>query len=347
MNNIHEFKEAKYGLMIHFGLYSLLAGYYNGNKGPNYAEWIQCHQKISIKEMRKLASVFNPIYFDSEKICQFAVECGMKYIVITTKHHEGFALFKSNVDDFNACDATPYKKDIIEDLSKACRKYNLKLGFYYSQCIDWNEENGGGYSSDPSWAAGNSWDNSWDFPDRSKKDYSITFKNKIIPQIREIMSNYGDIFLAWFDMPLDSTSAQGKEIYDLVKELQPNCLVNSRLGHGMFDYVTLGDNEIPNEIPEHIDDNIDNNDIWGFKKSPNGLYESACTLNCSWGHSTVIDKWKSAEEVCNNRIKLEKLGINYLINVGLDWLGRIPYQAERILKEASKLYKEKMNGINK
>jgi|BioPla2DNA2_1021312.scaffolds.fasta_scaffold10823_2 alpha-L-fucosidase len=340
MKNVQEFKNAKYGLMIHFGLYSLLGGVYKGKRGPNYAEWIQCHQKISNSEMDKLASIFNPIYFDADHICKFAKECGMKYIVVTTKHHEGFALFKSGVDTFNAHDGTPCKRDLIRELADGCKKFGLKLGFYYSQCIDWRDPNGGGYTIDPRGSAGDSWDNNWDFPDRSAKDFSICFRNKIVPQVREIMSNYGDIFLAWFDMPLDSTKEQSKELYDLVKKLQPNCLVNSRLGNGEFDYVSLGDNEIPDSIPENIADDVDDNAIWGFKKSPYGLYESACTLNRSWGYHALDTNWKSAEEIYHNRIKLEKLGINYLINIGPDWLGRIPYESEKILREVQQMYEQ-------
>lgn len=341
MNNIELFKKAKYGLMIHFGLYSLLAGIYKGQKGPTYAEWIQANKKIPKAEMDKLANIFNPIYFDSDYICKFAKDCGLKYIIITTKHHEGFALFKSNADSFNSYHTSPCKRDLIKELADSCKKYNLKLGFYYSQCIDWRDLNGGGYTIKPVNCAGVSWSNEWDYPDNSIKNYDICFNNKILPQIKEIMQNYGDIFLAWFDMPLDSQKIHSQKIYNLVKQLQPNCLINSRLGNGLYDYVSLGDNEIPNHIPKDISFNINNNDIWGFKKSPYGLYESACTLNNSWGYSVIDNNWKSVEEILNNRIKLEKLGINYLINIGLDGLGRIPLQAEEILRKVEKLYKEK------
>lgn len=340
MNNIQEFKNAKYGLMIHFGLYSLLGGVYKGQRGPAYAEWIECNKRIPNAEIDKLASVFNPIYFDADYICRFAKECGMNYIVITTKHHEGFALFKSNADNFNSFDGTPCKRDLIKELSVTCERYDLKLGFYYSQCIDWREPDGGGYTVDPKYSAGASWDNDWDFPDKEKKNYEACFNKKILPQVKEIMSAYGKIFLAWFDMPLDSTYRQSEILYNTVKELQPDCLINSRLGNGKFDYVSLGDNEIPDFIPDAISASVDDNDIWGFKKSPYGLYESACTLNNSWGYSSVDDDWKTPETVLNNRIKLERLGINYLINVGLDWLGRIPFKAENILREVQKLYEE-------
>ena len=341
MNNIELFKELKYGLMIHFGLYSLLGGYYKGIKGPKYAEWIQADRQISVKEMKRLAEVFNPIYFDADEICEFAQKCGMKYIVITTKHHEGFALFKSDADKFNVCDSTPFKRDIIGELAESCKKHGLKLGFYYSQCIDWNEKDGGGYTLDSADAAGVSWENSWDFPDKTEKDYSRVFYSKILPQIEELMTNYGEVFLAWFDMPLDSTIEHSRIIYDTVKRLQPDCLINSRLGNGVFDYVTLGDYEIPDEIPTTF--SSDNNSICGFKKSPYGLYESICSLNCSWGYSAVADEWMSPEELAAHRLKLEKLGVNFMVNIGPDWLGRIPYQAQTILLKAAEKYKAMKN----
>ncbi len=343
MNNIDEFKNAKYGLMIHFGLYSLLGGIYKGQKGPTYAEWIECEKKIPYLEMNKLASIFNPIYFNADEICSFAKKCGMKYIVITTKHHEGFALFSSSVDSFNCYEYSPCKRDLIKELADSCKKYDLKLGFYYSQCIDWREKDGGGYTIDSTGSAGDSWDNNWDYPDRTTKNYERCFNKKIVPQVKELLTNYGDVFLMWFDMPLDSTPSQSKFLYQLVKNLQPNCLINSRLGNGNFDYVSLGDNEIPEFIPSKINENIDYNNIEGFKKSPYGLYESACTLNHSWGYSLIDNDWKSSKEILNNRIKLEKLGINYLINIGLDYLGRIPYKASEILEEVQNLYKNYKN----
>lgn len=337
------FKQSKYGMMIHFGLYSLLGGQYLNRKGPNYAEWIQCEQKIPNSEMEKLAHIFNPIYFDADYICKFAVECGFKYIVMTSKHHEGFALFDSKYSDFTITKASPYKRDIIKDMADACKKYGLKFGLYYSQVIDWHEKDGGGFNADPAYSAGETWDNRWDFPNNADKDFDICFKEKMIPQIKELLTNYGDLFLFWFDMPLDSTKKHSKIIYDLVKKYQPDCLINSRLGNGEFDYVTLGDNEIPDKIEKINKKEQDNNSIYGFKYSPYGLYESAGTLNKSWGYSAIDSNYKSPEQIVANRQKLEKLGINYLLNVGPDWLGRIPYQAEVILRKANELYEKSKN----
>lgn len=340
MEDTKWFKKAKYGLMLHFGLYSVLGGVYKGKRSHNYAEWIQSACAIPNKEMERIAKSFNPIYFDADEWAKFAYDCGMKYVVITTKHHDGFALFKSYADSYNCVDFSPFKKDIIKELSDACRKYGLKFGIYYSQDLDWHEKNGGGYTWEPVGCAGVSWDNSWDFPNKDEKDFSITFENKIMPQIEEIMTNYGEISLAWFDMPMTLTAEQSERIYKLVKKHQPSCLINSRLGNGKYDYVSLGDNEIPTEIDENSERSVDFNSIEGFKPSPYGYYESACTLNDSWGYNSWDRNWKSAETIYENKKRLNDLGINYLINIGPDHLGRFPLEAQEILKGVVELEKK-------
>ncbi len=337
MEDIKWFKEAKYGLMLHFGLYSVLGGVYKGKRSDYYAEWIQSYCAIPNAEMERIAKTFNPIYFDADEWAKFAHDQGMKYVVITTKHHDGFALFKSEADSYNCCDFSPFGRDIIKELSDACRKYGLKFGIYYSQDLDWHEKNGGGYKTEPVGCAGVSWDNSWDFPNNDEKDFEITYRNKILPQIEEIMTKYGEISLAWFDMPMTLTNEQSEEIYNLVKKHQPACLVNSRLGNGKYDYVSLGDNEIPSEFSEASEAEIDYNSIEGFKPSPYGFYESACTLNDSWGYNTWNHNWKSAQEIYENKKRLNALGINYLINIGPDHLGRFPIEAQEILRGAREL----------
>lgn len=334
MEQIKWFKEAKYGLMLHFGLYSMLGGVYKGQRSDYYSEWIQSYCAIPNAEMEKLAKNFNPIYFDADEWARFACECGMKYVVITTKHHDGFALFKSEADSYNCHDFSVFGRDIIKELSDACHRYGLKFGIYYSQDLDWHEKNGGGYKTEPVGCAGVSWDNSWDFPNKDEKDFEITYRNKILPQIEEIMTKYGEIALAWFDMPMTLTPEQSDEIYKLVKKHQPSCLVNSRLGNGKYDYVSLGDNEIPSEFSEKSEAEIDYNSIEGFKPSPYGFYESACTLNDSWGYNTWNHNWKSAQEIYENKKRLNALGINYLINIGPDHLGRFPVEAQEILRGA-------------
>lgn len=332
MSNFEWFKKAGYGMMVHWGLYSLLGGEWNGRKSSVYAEWIQSHCQISIKDYEKLAAAFNPVYFNAEDLVAFAAECGMKYIVVTAKHHDGFAMYRSAADKFNMYDAS-CQRDIIGEISTACRRGGIKFGIYYSQDLDWHEEHGGGYLTDTP-CAGTTWDNSWDFPDRSIKNFDICFEKKILPQIKELMTNYGEISIAWFDVPMTLTARQSETIYNTVKQLQPGCLINSRLGNGKYDYVSLGDNEIPDSVD--IDcDNTDYNSIEGIKPSKYGLYETAATLNDTWGFSFNDHNWKRAERVAEIKKHLNGLGINYLINVGPDALGRIPADALEILRSAS------------
>ncbi|MBQ7336074.1 MAG: alpha-L-fucosidase [Clostridia bacterium] len=333
MQNSFWFKEAQYGMMIHWGLYSLLGGEWNGQKiTEKYAEWIQSNLAIPIREYEKLASAFNPVFFDAEQIVSLAKECGMKYLVVTAKHHDGFAMYHSKVDAFNVVDATPFGRDVIRELRNACAAAGLRFGIYYSQDLDWHEEHGGGYRTFTH-CDGVSWDNSWDFPNRSRKNFSICFEKKILPQIRELMTEYGEISLVWFDVPMTLSEEQSDLIYRTVKELQPDCLINSRLGNGRYDYVSLGDNEIPTQM-EASNAQVDYNSINGFKPSPLGLYETAATLNDTWGFSVHDHNWKSADQIRALRTHLNGLGINYLLNVGPDGLGRVPADAIRILRDA-------------
>ena len=330
------FKEAKYGMMVHWGLYSLLGGEYKGEKVSSYAEWAQTYFRIPNAEYEKLATAFNPVYFNADEWVRFAKECGMKYIVVTSKHHEGFAMFKSRADKFNIVDATPFGRDVMAELAEACYKHDMKLGLYYSQDLDWHEKNGGGYLSNHIPNAGTTWDNSWDFPDEAHKDFTECFENKIMPQVEEILTGYGDLCLIWFDVPMTINEEESRKIFETVKRYQPNCLINSRLGNGEYDYVSLGDNEIPDKLEDTTGKAVDMNSIGGFKPSPYGLYETAATLNDTWGFSYHDHNWKTPEFIRSTREKLNGMGINYLINVGPDPLGRITADAQRILRGAAK-----------
>lgn len=330
------FKQAGYGMMVHWGLYSLLGGEYKGRKVRNYAEWAQSYFHIPNAEYGKLASAFNPVFFDADEWVRFAKECGMKYFVVTSKHHDGFAMFKSKADKYNVVDATPFGRDVMAELGEACYKHGLKFGLYYSQDLDWHEQHGGGYLSNHILNSGTTWDNSWDFPDEKSKDFSICFENKIMPQVEEILKGYGELCLIWFDVPMTISEAQSRRIFEAVKRYQPNCLINSRLGNGAYDYVSLGDNEIPESMDDLAGQNVDMNSIDGFKPSPYGLYETAATLNDTWGFSIHDNNWKSPDFIRNTRRKLNDMGINYLINVGPDYLGRITADSQRILRGAAK-----------
>jgi len=318
------FVEAQYGMMVHWGLYSLLGGEWKGKtmkKPYHIAEWVQQYFRIPNAEYAKLATVFNPIYFNADEWVQIARDAGMKYIVITSKHHDGFAMFRSRVSQFNIVDATPFKRDPIEELAEACRKHGLKLGLYYSQDLDWHEKDGGGESKGKTWGGGNAyWVNNWDFPNPAEKDFSRYFEGKSKPQVKEILTQYGDICLIWFDIGCSLSEDQAFDLYSMVRKLQPGCLVNSRIGGGsrqgtnkriVCDYSSSEDNQIPRSMEERH----------GM------LYESCATTNESWGYKPSDQNWKSPETIRKTREHLKSIGANYLLNVGPDGLGRIPAQA--------------------
>ena len=335
------FKEAQYGMMVHWGLYSLLAGEYKDRYSGVYAEWIQANLAIPNAEYGKLAKAFNPVFFDAEEWVKLAKDCGMKYFVVTSKHHDGFAMFHSKVDKYNVVDATPFGRDVIGEIAEACYKYGLKMGLYYSQDLDWHHPDGGGYLSNHIPSQGVTWDNSWDFPEAANKNFDRCFNEKIYPQVEEILRNYGELCLIWFDMPMTLKEHQSRALFDAIKKYQPDCLINSRLGNGAYDYVSLGDNEIPDSMPENTEfDPALMNGIDGFKPSPYGLYETAATINRTWGFSAHDQNWKSPEIIAANRKKLNGMGINYLLNVGPDGLGRIPLASQKVLREAAKLYEK-------
>lgn len=301
--------------MIHFGLYSLLGGEFFGKRTKGVPEWILHNKSIPLKEYTKLADAFNPVYFNAEEWISLAKDAGMKYIVVTSKHHEGFALFDSEYDDYNCVKGSPFKRDIIKELSDACKKYDMKFGVYYSHELDWHEKNGGGYTSTKGEVKENEryWSNDWDYPDWKEKDFDKYFKTKVLTQVRELLTNYGDIFEIWFDMPCVITKEQSQFLYDYVKSLQPNCLINSRIGNDLGDFKSMGDNELPD-------------------KDSGILVESPCTLNNSWGFKYYDDNWKTPEKVLEMKEHCKEKGANFLINIGPDGLGRFPAPAIDILK---------------
>lgn len=315
MNEAFEwFHQARFGLMLHWGLYTQLGGEYRGRRMDYIGEWIQSRFEIPNEEYARLAGTMNPIGFCAEDWVRMARQAGMEYLVLTSKHHEGFAMYKSEADPFNIVDATPFGRDPIAELAEACYKHGLRLGLYYSQELDWHEPDGGGYTRGHT-NHGMSWTNDWDFPDNDKKDFSRCFERKIKPQVRELLTKYGDLALIWFDTPGVITPEQSRELYDLVKQYQPNCLVNSRIGNGLGDYFSLGDNQVP-----------------AGKGAEDRLYETAATLNDTWGYKSFDQNWKSAAQTVSLLTRLASRNTNYLLNVGPDPLGRIPVAAQDVLR---------------
>ena len=315
MNNREWFKQAGYGMMIHFGLYSLIGGEWRGARMPFIGEWAQSYFRIPGSEYGQLRQAFNPLLFDAEEWVKTAKDAGMQYMVVTSKHHDGFCLFHTEWDDYNVVDGTPFKRDIIEELANACARHGLKLGLYYSEELDWREPDGGGYTFGHTNCGAMSWTNDWDFPENGKKDYARCFEGKIKTQMKEILTQYGDLCLIWCDTPMDIKSAQSRELYDMIKRYQPDCLVNSRIGNGLGDYVSGEDNE------------------FSMAGRDGRLCEAPTTLNDTWGFKYYDANWKDAETVINHRKQLNERGVNYLVNVGPDWLGRIPAPALDILRE--------------
>lgn len=303
------FKDAKFGLFIHWGLYALLAGEYNGRKTDRIAEWIMNDLDIPVEEYEKLASQFNPVEFDAEMIVRKAKEWGMKYIVFTSKHHEGFAMWDSKCSDYNVVKATPYGRDIVRQFREACDKYDMKLGFYYSQAQDWHDPDGYIHRKD-----------------NSKKNYRAYLERKCFPQLRELLTEYGDVALIWFDTPMGTTKEESQKMVDLVKSLQPNCIVSGRIGNELGEYMTTGDNFIP-RLPYE------------------GDWEVPATLNDTWGFNKDDHNWKDPEEIIRLLVKINSRGGNYLLNIGPEASGHVPDESIRILDEVGKYVNENEEAI--
>jgi alpha-L-fucosidase len=307
------FREAKFGLFIHWGLYAVPAGTWKGKQIPGIGEWIMNHAKIPVKEYEQLANQFNPVKFNAEEWVQLAEDAGMKYIVITSKHHDGFAMFGSKVSKYNIVDATPFKRDPLKELAAACAKHGIRFGFYYSQSQDWHEPGGAG--------------NTWDFPSDAEKSksgaYDEYLRQKAEPQVKELLTGYGPVCLIWFDTArMMNVNNRAQRFLDIVHTLQPACLVDGRLGT-KGDYRSMGDNRIPNEVV-HED------------------WEVPATLNNTWGYKSYDNNWKSPEDVTFKLVDIVSKGGNYLLNVGPTAEGVIPQASRDILRTVGRWLK--VNG---
>ena len=310
------FKEAQFGMMAHWGLYTLPGGEWNGKPGRRaYAEWLQWGERIPMKEYAALAKAFNPVLFAPKDWMKRARDAGMKYFVITSKHHDGFAMFRSKASKYNVVDATPFGRDPLEEIAEACRDTGIRLGLYYSQDLDWSDPDGGGKKNEAglkNWG-NEDWRNTWDWPADRDYDFSRYFERKCKPQVKEILTQYGDLCLIWFDVPSTILPAQCQELKDMVRTYQPGCLINGRLGYGLGDYSTPGDNCIAD------------------KTEAGALYETVGTMNDSWGYRPTDTHYKSVDEILAIKAKCASIGSNYMLNVGPDPLGRIPVAGIEIL----------------
>ncbi|NQX38314.1 alpha-L-fucosidase [Pedobacter steynii] len=291
-------KEARFGLFLHWGLYSI--GEWNG-KPQKGNEHFMFAERIPLKTYAAIGESFNPVKFNAEEWVKYAKAAGMKYIVITAKHHDGFAMFNSPSDTFNIVKATPFHHDPMKDLALACKKYGLKMCFYYSLGRDWA-------SPDATWAhEGSKSGNTWDFPDEKVKDYNKYIENKVKPQLRELLTQYGPIGVIWFDTPEGTTPAQSESLRKLILSLQPNCIVNSRVGNGFGDYA-VSEQKI----------------LAGAELKP---WESCITMSGKWGFSKFDKAWKSPELLVRNLVEIVCKGGNLLLNIGPNSLGEFPDQS--------------------
>jgi alpha-L-fucosidase len=249
---------------------------------------------------------FNPTAFDADKIVKLAKDAGMKYIIITAKHHDGFAMYDSKACDFNIVKQTPFGRDPMKELSDACRRQGLGFGFYYSHNKDWTYPGGnGGPQTDANGV---------------KKTFDDYFNEKCLPQVEELTKNYGDIQLIWFDTPGGMPEKYAKKLVEVVHRNQPHALVSGRVGYDMGDYRTLGDMELPLE-------------------NMNGRWESIDVTNDSWGYAWYDQNWKTPRQILSSLISVVARGGTFMLNVGPDGSGSVPLPAQEALRAAGKWLK--------
>jgi alpha-L-fucosidase len=293
-------REARFGMFIHWGVYSVPAGTYNGKQIGGIGEWIMNTAKIPVARYREYARQFNPVKYNADQWVRLAKEAGMKYIVITSKHHDGFAMFDSAASDWNIMKASPFGRDPLKELAAACKKHGIKLGFYYSQAQDWNNPGGA--------AVGGHWDKAQD------GDMTEYIRKVAAPQVREILSHYGPISVLWWDTAIDMTRERADLLLPALR-LQPGIIYNNRLGGGY-----KGDTETPEQFVPAT----------GY---PGRDWETCMTMNDTWGYKSYDNNWKSSEVLIRNLIDIASKGGNYLLNVGPTAEGLIPGPSVERLKD--------------
>lgn len=308
-------REAKFGLFIHWGVYSVPAGTYKGRQIGSIGEWIMRNAQIPVSEYRAFAGQFNPTKYEPEAWAALAKEAGMRYVVITSKHHDGFGMFDSKVTDWDAVDATPAHRDLIAPLANAVRKDGLRFGLYYSQAQDWTHPGG----AKAGFEDGQGWDPA------HKGSFDDYLKKIAYPQVREILTQYRPDIL-WWDTPYLMTPERARPLHDLLA-LRPGIITNNRLGGGF-----PGDSETPEQfIP-----------ATGFA---NRDWEVCMTMNDTWGYKSYDHNWKSTEDLIRKLCDIVSKGGNFLLNVGPTSEGEIPAESVERLKAVGKWMKVNSEAI--
>jgi alpha-L-fucosidase len=282
---ISQWQARKFGLFIHFGLYSELGGVWKGERIDGYNEQIRLHAHISKDDYAAVAARFNPAKWDPEAIVKLAQDAGMKFIVITSKHHDGFNMFQTRESKFNIVDATPYKKDIVKGLADACARHGMKFGVYFST-IDWHDPRANGISKPPAE------ENDNEIP-KAHEDYNVA-------QLKELTTRYGPLSEIWFDMGRP-TPEQSRRFAATVHAAQPDCMVSGRVFNSQGDFTVMGDNELPTSV---IDE------PW---QTPGSIYDA------TWGYRSWQERKDLEGKTNEHLLKLVKVvsrGGNYILNIG-------------------------------
>ena len=321
---LEAFNEAKFGMFIHWGLYAIPAGEWKGERMPGISEWIMQRAKIPRDEYAALAKDFNPVKFDADEWVMIALDAGMRYMVITSKHHDGFAMYDSDVSDYDIVDATPFGRDVVGELHAACKRQGLRFGVYHSHSIDWYDGGDGGYAV--SGGEGNAWP--VNLHDPSPTPFPEYVARKAKPQIREILTKYPDMWTIWYDVPFRMSLQDSFDFYEMTYELQPETIVGHRVGNDFGDYVVPGDNKIPEAEVKY-----------------DRPWETVGTLNNSWGYKHFDDDWKSVDELLYWIVEIASKGGNYMLNVGPTGEGLIPKESVDRLREVGDWMKRNGEAI--
>lgn len=315
-NRMEWWRDATFGMFIHWGVYSVPAGVYNEERIPGIGEWIMNSAHIPVAEYEKFARKFNPVKYDADEWVRIAKDAGIKYIVITSKHHDGFSLWDSEISDYDVIDYSPLKRDLLGELKEACDKYDIPLGFYHS-IMDWHHPD----AQAPHYPDYNT-------SEKSNPDFDNYVQNYLKPQVKELILNY-DPDILWFDgewIP-EWTHAHGLNMYQFVRGLKPEILVNNRVDKGRKgmqgmnkqDQQYAGDFGTPEQEILEGASSLD--------------WESCMTMNDTWGFKSFDENWKSAETLIHNLIDITAKGGNYLLNIGPDAEGLIPKASRDRLTE--------------